>query len=434
MQIGEVFRYARPYSPKPESRDGLPNFFHATNSPGLPLVLLDRGIAPPAKTDAVDGPRTSAILISSSPHKRGSEETPWHDLFDVDNGRVLYYGDNKTYKTRAHDAPGNALLLDQFRLHTSPEPELRAQAAPLLLFERVTRDNRVKGQIAFRGVALITRVDLVTQLSPSTHEYFSNFRFEFCVLSLKSEGEQFDWTWIHQRRDKDLPTVQTARLAPAAWRQWLKEGPAAIERIRRRVLRTQISVSREQIPLASSPEEVVRDLVYRRYSTKRTAFENIASYVVGSYLRRHFTNYREGWVTPEGSDEGVDFVGRIDIGINFARTQLVVLGQAKCEKPNSPTNGNHIARTVARLRRGWIGAYVTTSHFSEAVQREIANDDYPLLMINGLDLARELLSAAPEEGFGSVGALLDFIDARREKMIAKRRPEEIVRDSVIGSF
>lgn len=223
-------------------------------------------------------------------------------------------------------------------------------------------------------------------------------------------------------------------MAPAAWKQWIKEGPIALERVRRRVLRAQISSTANQLPRSSSPEETTRDLVYRRYYLRRTWFENVASYVVSSYLRRHFTNYREGWVTPEGSDAGIDFVGRIDLGINFARTQLVVLGQAKCEKPSEPTSGTHIARTVARLRRGWIGAYVTTSYFSESVQREVAADDYPLLMINGMDLARELLSSASEEGFPTVEGLLDFIDARRESMIARRRPEEILRDSVIGSF
>ena len=52
----------------------------------------------------------------------------------------------------------------------------------------------------------------------------------------------------------------------------------------------------------------------------------------------------------------MDFVGRLDVGSGHSTAKLVVLGQAKCEKLQSATGGNHIARTVARLRRGWIGA------------------------------------------------------------------------------
>ena len=62
---------------------------------------------------------------------------------------------------------------------------------------------------------------------------------------------------------------------------------------------------------------------------------------------------------------------------------MVVLGQAKCNDPTKPVNGRDIARTVARLKRGWIGAFVTTSFFSEAVQQEVKEDDYPIMMING---------------------------------------------------
>lgn len=67
--------------------------------------------------------------------------------------------------------------------------------------------------------------------------------------------------------------------------------------------------------------------------------------------------------------------------------KIVILGQAKCEKPNTPTNGVHIARTVARLKRGWFGVYVTTSYFSKSVQVEVLDDQYPIMLICGKKLA-----------------------------------------------
>jgi len=104
----------------------------------------------------------------------------------------------------------------------------------------------------------------------------------------------------------------------------------------------------------------------------------------------------------------------------------VVLGQAKCEKLDSPTGGNHIARTVARLKRGWIGVYVTTSYFSESVQREVLEDKFPILLINGKILAQEVMKMSLDNGSKNVNSLLKSIDDKYESLIQKRDPEEIL--------
>ena len=110
----------------------------------------------------------------------------------------------------------------------------------------------------------------------------------------------------------------------------------------------------------------------------------------------------------------------------FGAAKLIVLGQAKCEGLNSPTGGNHIARTVARLRRGWLGVYVTTSYFSEAVQREVIEDEYPILLINGKKVAQIVLRIIHEEGHASVASFLKEVDARYDGMVKNRRPEELL--------
>lgn len=102
MEIGKTFRYARPYNPISEIIDSYPNYFHATFSPNQKLPLLEGGINPIRKVKAQDGIRRPAILISSSPHKIGSYETPWQDFFDTDNGHIRYFGDNK--EPRGHIA------------------------------------------------------------------------------------------------------------------------------------------------------------------------------------------------------------------------------------------------------------------------------------------------------------------------------------------
>ncbi len=59
---------------------------------------------------------------------------------------------------------------------------------------------------------------------------------------------------------------------------------------------------------------------------------------------------------------------------------------------DKPTNGVAIARTVARLKRGWIALYVTASFFSKQSQLEVIEDAYPLIKIDSL------ITAGPQAG------------------------------------
>ena len=104
-----------------------------------------------------------------------------------------------------------------------------------------------------------------------------------------------------------------------------------------------------------------------------------------------------GWVTPRVGG-GVDFVSRLDLGSGFCKASVVVLGQAKCIKPGTSVQGIDLARTVARLKRGWIGAVVTTGTFSNRAQQELLTDQYPSVMINGARLAQEVRAEMASTG------------------------------------
>jgi hypothetical protein len=136
--------------------------------------------------------------------------------------------------------------------------------------------------------------------------------------------------------------------------------------------------------------------------------------------------YRYGWITKGSGDGGVDFVGKVQLGEGFSSVQVPVLGQAKCEDPNKPTNGKDLARTVARLKRGWIGAYVTTSYFSSSSQKEIIEDDYPLIKINGKVLAEHAIRLRDASGKKSLRDYLESIDEEYPDKIQQRRPEDIL--------
>jgi len=170
--------------------------------------------------------------------------------------------------------------------------------------------------------------------------------------------------------------------------------------------------------------------IYSFYNTpkRKKRFEAYASKIASIIIGRSSDNYIEGWITQGSGDGGADFIGRLDIGEGLSIVKLIVLGQAKCEKINTPTGGNHIARTVARLKRGWIGVYVTTSYFSENVQEEIIEDEYPIMLINGLQIAQESNRIISELGYKDIDELLQKIDSTYESLIKQRRPEEILID------
>lgn len=87
LQVGETVRYARTSSFE-ALYEGYLNFHHLTLSPRASdkRIILESGINAVAPLTAIDGARRPAIVIRSSPWKAGTEDTPWHDEFDLDHG------------------------------------------------------------------------------------------------------------------------------------------------------------------------------------------------------------------------------------------------------------------------------------------------------------------------------------------------------------
>lgn len=424
LKLGQIYRYSSSNSPEIEYIDGLPNLLFYTKTLGENKTLLEAGINQVGAVNSVSGKRTPAILITSSTHKHGSKETPWQDIFDIDNGFVRYFGDTKSDMNPTLSA-GNKRLLEQFEFHNSDQRELRIKAVPLLFFRSVKVDDRVKGNRVFQGLGLLRSAELVTQHQRNIG-YFTNFVYEFDILDLKNEYQYFSWDWISARRDPSVSDEIALKLAPKAWQDWVLQGNNIRERVSRRVLKRLTVPKTEQLPVKGSREERCLEAIFKHYDGKKHHFELLASKVVASILKNSGARYHEGWITQGSGDGGIDFVGRIDLGNGFAKVEVVVLGQAKCENYKTPTNGVHLARTVARLKRGWIGAYVTTSFFSEGSQREIFEDKYPLITVSGLELARETLKLIEESGSGDIFDYLKMLDSEYPKVISLKKPEDIL--------
>jgi len=426
MRIGERLRYGQidSFPAAFPQAGGITNWWHATRAPdGSPLkaLKLDAGINAPAP---LVGPhaRVPYVCLRSSTHKVGSDVTPWEDTHRPDLGYSRYFGDNKVNSGKAaHETLGNGRLLEAFALHGGDQ-ESRLRAPPVLVFE-----GREKGQLVFHGFGVLTRAELVVQKDPASGGTFTNYRYDIALLDLAAEDETLDWAWINARRDGSISAPAALKLAPSSWKEWVRHGSASLDRLQRRVLTRQVLDDDNQRPANNSEEARILQAVYDFYAGRKHRFEVVADFVTAEVLRAQRITYQPGWITKGSGDGGLDFVGRIDLDPDggFPSSRQVLLGQAKCEALAHPTSGNHIARLAARLRRGWFGAYVTTSFFSTSVQKEVLVDKYPLLMVHGARVAVTLRRHMVASGL-TIDALLEGLDESYERRVGSGDPEQVL--------
>ncbi|CNE33715.1 HNH endonuclease [Mycobacterium tuberculosis] len=222
LAVGEVVRYPEPPIREPEYIDGYRNFFNLTATSGAPRLIMNRGIDHPAAVLGPEGKRRPVILLRSNPLQAGSAKTPWHDVIDLDGGKVRYYGDHRL------DTPaplgstrGNAALLQAIEAHTSNKTDMRRTAVPLLIFRSVERNHQIKGYLEFCGLGVINNATAIRQEDPKTGKTFPNYMFDIVLLDLSPEYNKVDWRWINARRNSALSLDETLELAPRSWISWM---------------------------------------------------------------------------------------------------------------------------------------------------------------------------------------------------------------------
>ena len=135
LKIGQVFRYPKIKERNLKEINGYPNFSFYTDLPNQNLVLLESGINPIGKVRNASVERTPAIITSTSPHKIGSLDTPWQDIYNIEKGHIRYFGDNKDTGD-PEKKTGNKALLKQFEIHNSSNIDVRRGASPIIFFKR----------------------------------------------------------------------------------------------------------------------------------------------------------------------------------------------------------------------------------------------------------------------------------------------------------
>ncbi len=268
------------------------------------------------------------------------------------------------------------------------------------------------------------RVERVVQVDRHGRP-FVNYRYDCALLSLASENNLLDWTWVAARRDSTRTLTETLVLAPKSWRQWIDRGTASLAQVRQRLLSYRILSESDQRPLAGSTAEGALRTTIAFYANRpKSRFEAVAERVAQASFE-HAGLYRLGWVSRGSGDRGIDFVGRLDLGSSSVPLRIVVAGQAKCQAGASGVA--ELSRLAAKLDRGWVGVFVTTGHFSLQAQRELQDDGYPILLVAGRQVGEIMARLAIEAGV-SVLDLLNAIDATYERRVSAREPADILVD------
>jgi len=351
---------------------------------GMPYYQQSRGLTP-------------ALNFHSNPFKEEKDGTPWRDLIFQDEGRVIYNGDNKSANQPAFEAFGNKQVLSILKYYHSNSQTERALAPPIIVTQTVRLDKKT-GYRKFVGFGLISNPPrLVHQYERTSENVFSNYQFEVTLLTLK-DGEQFDWGWIDDRRDINIPIVYANMKAPNAWKEWIKQGSEVIKSNRLKIRSYNILSTADQLKMPQRNQQVITDLLEKFYpnpSVDGLRFEAMASFITELFFSGH--KYHRGWITVGSADRGVDFVGRLDIGDDdFSKTSIVVLGQSKRYK--NSISGEKLTRVASRLTRGYIGVVVTLNCFTELAQAEIRDDKLPIVLINGKKVSELLLTYLNSSG------------------------------------
>lgn len=95
--------------------------------------------------------------------------------------------------------------------------------------------------------------------------------------------------------------------------------------------------------------------------------------------------------------------------------------------PKKAENARDIARVAARLQRGHVGVYVTTGTYKVSTQKEVAIDGYPIVLINGRQLADLLIQYRSRTG-KEIEEIVDECDRWYRENQKDYPPEFALRD------
>lgn len=322
------------------------------------------------------------------------EDRDWPDSLDLNTGKFVYFGDNKTPGHELHDtrAGGNKVLRHAFaRLHDEASP--RIDVSPFFIFKKHQTKNGARS-VQFKGLAvpgfpgLSATEDLVAVWKSTDGQRFQNYRSTFTILDAPVVSR--DWIADLVAGNPDTHN------APKAWLKWASTGtyrPLVSEP-------TTVIRSHEQqtpdTPLNSS----ILACVWSHFKDAPIAFEAFAARIYQMTDSRVVIDE----ITRGTIDGGRDAIGRYLLGLPDDPVYVEFSLEAKCYRP--PINGHspntvgvkEVSRLISRIRHRQFGVLVTTSLVARQAYEEVREDRHPILFISGRDISEILIA----NGFNTV--------------------------------
>jgi Restriction endonuclease len=97
-------------------------------------------------------------------------------------------------------------------------------------------------------------------------------------------------------------------------------------------------------------------------------------------------------VTRPSRDGGRDGVGRYRIGLPQNCVTVDFAMEAKCYEPGSGLGVKVVSRLISRLRHRQFGILVTTTYLADQAYQEIVEDQHPIVVCAGGDIASLLIA------------------------------------------
>ena len=332
------------------------------------------------------------VLVSSG------DDPNWPDNLDNEHGLFTYYGDNKEAGNHdMHDTPkkGNITLRDAFaNLHGGK----RYSIPPFLFFERIGKTGR---NYKFKGLAvpgangLGPSEDLVAiWKSDANNNRFLNYRSRFTVLNIESIPRK----WL-----LEIQTTgdSTGVSAPKIWKDFVETGKApALLAPRTIKIRNKI----EQLPDNETEWEILNTIVnyYKNHPKGEYAFEKCAIEI----CLLSDTKILNLELTPPTRDGGRDGIGTYRLGTDFSYIKVEFYLEAKCYNRKNGNGVDATSRFISRLKHRQFGYFITTSFVCEQAYNEIIEDNHPIIIFSGRDIAKILI----KHGYNTESKVLSWLE------------------------
>jgi hypothetical protein len=169
---------------------------------------------------------------------------------------------------------------------------------------------------------------------------------------------------------------------PLSWKRWVETGiydPLTCERKR------EPRSKENQAPQNNNESNVLKN-VMEGFSDREFEFAAV------SIVELMDPRFKDFIVTQRSRDGGRDAIGTYQVGHADHQIQLTAIVEAKLWKENSDIGVKPMSRLISRIKHRDIGVFITTSCFNKQVQKELIDDNHPVILISGGDIARVLIA------------------------------------------